>query len=272
MSVIGLPVGLALCAALCHAAWNVHIKSAEDPLRFAASAVALGTLLATPVAGGLWLASGRPDLPPAGWSLAVLSGGVELAYFHALADGYRRGDVSSVYPVARGTAPALAALVGVGVLGERLLPLQAAGVAVVVAGIWLSRPLARSRRALVPAILTGVLIAAYQAVDTVGVSLGPWWLYAWAVFACRSVWLLPWARLGGLRRALAGGALTTCSYGMVLAALSIAPLALVAPLREAGVVVVGLWGVYRMGERDSAVLKLVGATAVLAGVGLLAVG
>jgi drug/metabolite transporter (DMT)-like permease len=268
---IGLPVGLALCAALFHAAWNVHIKSAEDPLRFAASAVAVGTLLATPLVAALWLAGGRPALPPAGWGLAVLSGGVELAYFHALADGYRRGDVSSVYPIARGTAPVLAALVGVGVLGEHLQPLQAAGVAVVVGGIWLSRPPARSRQALVPAVLTGVLIAAYQAVDAVGVGLGPWWLYAWAVFACRSVWLLPWARLRGLPQALAGGALTTCSYGMVLAALSVAPLALVAPLREAGVVIVGLWGVYRMGERDSAVWKLVGATAVLAGIGLLAV-
>ena len=72
--------------------------------------------------------------------------------------------------------------------------------------------------------------------------LGPFWLYAWAVFAASSLWLLPWARRGAAGQALPVGVLTVGAYGLALAALSLAPLALVAPLRESGVVVVALWG------------------------------
>ena len=218
------------------------------------------------------MAAGRPGLPWQGWALAAGSGLVELAYFHALSAAYRRGDVSSVYPVARGTAPVLAALAGIALLGERLTPLQAAGVAVLLAGIWLARPPAAGRAALAPALLTGVLIATYTTIDRLGVRLGPFWLYAWAVFAATSLWLLPWARPGHARQALPVGALTIGAYGLALAALSLAPLAVVAPLRESGVVVVALWGVLRLGERERAPLKLGGAAAVLAGVALLAAG
>jgi drug/metabolite transporter (DMT)-like permease len=230
-----------------------------------------GTLLATPFAGIAWLASGRPSLPWQGWALAAVSGLVELGYFHALSAAYRRGDVSAVYPVARGTAPVLATLAGVLLLGERLTAPQAAGVVVLLAGIWLARP-PSGRAALVPALMTGVLIATYTTLDRLGVRLGPFWLYAWAVFAATSLWLLPWARPGLTREALPVGVLSVGAYGAALAALSLAPLALVAPLRESGVVVVALWGVLRLGERERAWLKVGGAAAVLAGAALLAVG
>jgi drug/metabolite transporter (DMT)-like permease len=253
--------------------WNVRLKAAADPLRVAAVAVPLGTLLLlTPAVAVAWLAGGRPGLPWQGWALAAVSGLVELAYFHTLSAAYRRGDVSSVYPVARGTAPLLAALAGVLLLGERLAPLQAAGVLVLLAGIWLARPPVSGRAALVPALLTGVLIAAYTTLDRLGVRLGPFWLYVWAVFVATSLWLLPWARRGFGGQALPIGALNVGAYGLALAALSLAPLALVAPLRESGVVIVALWGVLRLGERDRAPLKLGGAAAVLAGAALIAIG
>lgn len=235
-------------------------------------ALPLGTALVTPVVAAAWLAGGRPGLPWQGWALAAASGLLELAYFHTLSTAYRRGDVSSVYPVARGTAPVLAALAGLLLLHERLSPLQAAGVVVLIAGVWLARPPIAARSALAPALLTGVLIAAYTTVDTLGVRLGPFWLYAWAVFAATSLWLLPWAGRGLVSQALPVGALTIGAYGLALAALSLAPLALVAPLRESGVVVVALWGVLRLGERDRAALKVSGAAAVLAGAALLAIG
>jgi drug/metabolite transporter (DMT)-like permease len=250
----------------------VRLKAAADPLRVAAVAMPLGTLLLTPAVGAIWLASGRPGLPWQGWALAAVSGLVELGYFHTLSAAYRRGDVSSVYPVARGTAPVLAALAGVLLLGERLAPLQVAGVLVLLAGIWLARPPLGGRAALAPALLTGVLIAVYTTLDRLGVRLGPFWLYAWAVFVAISLWLLPWARRGLAAQGLPIGVLTVGAYGMALAALSLAPLALVAPLRESGVVVVALWGVLRLGERDRAPLKVAGAAAVLAGAALLAVG
>jgi len=267
-----------------HAAWNIRLKSAADPLRVAAAAVPLGTLLLTPFIVGAWLATGRPGLPWQGWALAAVAGCVELMYFHALSNAFQRGEISAVYPVARGTAPLLAAFVGVVALNERLTAMQMAGVAVLIAGIWLARPpllereppgselKAGGRSALLPALLTGVLIATYTTIDRLGVRLGPFWLYAWAHFAATSVWLLPWARARLVGEALPVGLLSVGAYGLALTALSLAPLALVAPLRESGVVVVAMWGVLRMGERDKAPLKLTGAAAVLTGAALLALG
>jgi len=270
-------VALAFGSALLHAAWNLRLKTSADPLRLAAVAVPLGTALLTVPVAVAWLALGRPGLSWQGWALAIVSGLVELGYWHFLSRAYRRGDVSSVYPVARGTAPVLAALVGLLALREHLAVPQLAGVVVLVAGIWLARPPVSSRRALVPALLTGVLIATYTTLDRLGVRLGPFWLYTWAVFVTTSLWLAPWARGGAAARALVAqaapvGVLTVSAYGLTLAALSLAPLALVAPLRESGVVVVALWGILRLGERERAGLKLAGAAAVLAGATLLAVG
>jgi drug/metabolite transporter (DMT)-like permease len=274
VSATAVAVVLAFGSAVLHAAWNVRLKAVADPLRVAAVAMPLATLLATPAAAAAWLAAGRPGLPWQGWALAAGSGLVELAYFHALATAYRRGDLSSAYPVARGTAPVLAALVGLLVLRERVGVVQMVGLGVLLAGIWLARPPLGRRTALGPALLTGVLIATYTTVDRVGVRLGPFWLYTWAVFAATSLWLLPWARPGAgtAARALPVGVLAIGAYGLTLAALSLAPLALVAPLRESGVVVVALWGVLRLGERERARLKLAGAAAVLAGATLLAAG
>ena len=272
-------VGLALGAALLHAAWNLRLKSSADPLRLAAVAVPLGTAVLTPVVLGAWLATGRPGLPWQAWVLAALAGFVELLYFHALSSAYRRGEISAVYPVARGTAPLLAALVGLVVLHEHLTAIQVVGVAVLIGGIWLARPssigqalVPGSRSALAPALLTGVLIATYTIIDRLGVRLGPFWLYAWAHFTATALWLLPWVRRGLVRAAMPVGVLSVGAYGLALTALSLAPLALVAPVRESGVIVVALWGVLRMGERDRASLKLGGAAAVLAGALLLAAG
>jgi drug/metabolite transporter (DMT)-like permease len=267
-----LAVVLAFGSAVMHAAWNIRLKAAADPLRLAAVGMPLGTLLLTPPVAVVWWASGRPGLPWQGWALAGVSGLVELAYFHSLATAYRRGDLSSAYPVARGTAPVLAAVTGLLVLRERLSPVQLLGVAVLIAGIWLARPPARGRAALRPALLTGLLIATYTTIDRLGVRLGPFWLYTWAVFAATSLALLPWARRGQLAAALPVGVLSIGAYGLTLTALSLAPLALVAPLRESGVIVVALWGVLRLGERERAGLKLAGAGAVLAGAALLAAG
>jgi drug/metabolite transporter (DMT)-like permease len=271
--VTALAVLLALTSALFHASWNLRLKATADPLRVAAVAMPVGTLLVTPFGVAVWLAAGRPWLAWPACLLAGLSGLVELGYFHALSNAYRRGEVSSVYPVARGTAPVLATAIGLVALGERLSPVQGAGVVVLMAGIWLARPPVSRRSALAPALLTGLLIAGYTTIDRLGVRMGPFWLYAWAVFATTSLWLLPWARPRGLLAdALPVGVLTVGAYGLTLTALSLAPLALVAPLRESGVVLVALCGVVWLHERERAPMKLGGAAAVLAGAALLAVG
>ena len=271
MDPVAVGAALALASSGLHAAWNLRLKASDDPLRLAAQAIPIATAVATPFVALYWLFDGRPDLPPAGWILAATSGLLELAYFHLLSTAYRRGEISSVYPMARGTAPLLAVAVGVALLGERLGPLQWAGVAALVGGVWLARPGAAGRLALVPALATGVCIAAYSTIDRLGVRTGPVWLYAWATFAAMAIFLAPWGR--GPRQAAAPvvGFLTIAAYSLVLVALSVAPLAVVAPAREAGVVVVAVWGVYRMHERERAAAKLAGAGAVVLGALLLVV-
>jgi drug/metabolite transporter (DMT)-like permease len=148
-----------------------------------------------------------------------------------------------------------------------------------------------SGRATVPALLTGVAIAAYTAVDRVGVRLSTPWLYGWllvvllAVSVPISMWIVDRAaaargtvarRAGttgaapGLRQAVLIGLFMWGGYLLVLWALSLAPLSVVAPVRETAVVGVAIWGVWRMRETKGAAMKLLGALATLVGVGLLA--
>jgi drug/metabolite transporter (DMT)-like permease len=237
-------------------------------------------LLATPLVGLVWLLLGRPGLSAEGWGLAVLSGLFELAYFIFLSEGYRRGDLSVVYPIARGTAPVLAVLAGLLLLRERVSPVQLLGVLCLLAGIWAVRRPRSAGPATGWALITGVCIATYTTIDRIGVRLGPPWLYGWAVFFFTSTFLIGWLalRTRSLDRpsswpsTLGVGLLMTTTYVLVLFALSIAPLAVIAPLRESSIVLVALWGVFRMGERDSSRLKLAGAVATVAGAALVTLG
>src|ERR1700680_128742 len=108
--------------------WNVLVKVGGEPMAAFQRATMLGALAATPLAAAGWLIAGRPSLTPAAIGLAALSAALELAYFWLLSAAYTRGELSVVYPIARGTAPLLAVLVGLAVLGARLGRGAAAGV------------------------------------------------------------------------------------------------------------------------------------------------
>lgn len=280
----GVALVLVLVAAVLHASWNIRLKTAADPLLLATRAMALGAIGLTPPAAVAWLLLGRPGLGLKAVAVAAASAVVEVAYFVLLSGAYRRGELSTVYPIARGTAPILAVLVGVGILGERLAPLETAGVAVVVVGLWLvRRPSAQAASGL--ALLTGVAIATYSSLDAVGVRSGPTWLYAWLLWAltAAALWavnLLRNRRNSALDRrqapapgwgaAAAASALMTGAYVPVLFAFSLAPLAIVAPAREVGIVVAAAWGVFRLGERQGLWQRLAGSAGVLAGIVMLA--
>ena len=222
---------LVLVVAVLHVAWNALLKTSGDTLRTAERAMIVGVAVFAPIVLAGWLAVGRPGLEPQTVVLATVSGILEAAYFICLAEAYKRGDLSVVYPIARGTAPVLSVALGVTVLGERLAPTGLVGVVALLAGILLvQRPwrvvrairahLARSRRAsgspdptaasLVGAaefaMLTGVMIAGYSAVDSVGARQAPVWLYAGVVFPVCAVALVAWVRLVARRpgRAVAG--------------------------------------------------------------------
>jgi drug/metabolite transporter (DMT)-like permease len=292
-------VALVLFAGVLHVTWNVLLKTAGDPLRTAATGIVVAAVVAVPAAIVGWLAVGRPVIPPEVVGLGILSAAIEVAFFVLLSAAYRRGDLSVVYPIARGTAPLLAVLLGVVALGERLPPAGWLGVALLLGGLLaLQRPWRLLRAAsrqgridpAVPfALATGVSIAGYSAVDRVATQLVAPWLYAaflWAGMAVGLgvlvVTLDARARARGAApapidrpRAAVGGILTLAAYLLVLGALAIAPLAAVAPLRESAIVLASGWGVFRLREasgRPDAALRLASAALVLAGALLLALG
>src|SRR6185436_15947569 len=121
-------VVLVLVGAVLHVARNALLKTSGDTLRTAERAMVVGVaVFAVPVLVG-WLAVGRPGLEPQTVALAVVSGIFEAAYFICLAEAYKRGDLSVVYPIARGTAPVFSVALGVTILGERLEPTGVVGV------------------------------------------------------------------------------------------------------------------------------------------------
>jgi len=271
---------LVLLAAVLHAAWNALLKASENPLSLATRAVTWGTAVSLPPVAVAWLVSGRPGLPLAGWLLALASAFLELIYFITLSTAYRRGELSVVYPIARGTAPLLAVLVGLLLLGERLHPSAGLGVLALLAGIWVVRRPATAGSALWPALLTGVMIAAYTSLDRIGVRLGSPWIYGWLLWLFGAILLVVYTtirKVPGSRPTVepklsaAVGMLMTAAYFMILFALSVAPLAIIAPLRESAIVLVAAWGIWRLSERRGAWLRVAGALAIVAGIALLTI-
>ena len=293
------PLALALIAvsAVMHATWNILLKTAGDSLRTATAGMVAASVVFGPPIAVAWLLLGRPEIPPAAWLVTLVSSGVEVAYFVFLAAAYRRGDLSVIYPLARGTAPVIAVAVGVGILGERLSPTSWAGVALLIGGLvvvqrpwrlWGTAAHARSGAAF--ALLTGTMIATYTSLDRVAVQMVPSWLYAgllWPVSAAGLLvvaWLRP--RIAGGRfappseplergKAVTGGLLTFIAYFLVLVALSLAPLAVIAPLRESAVLIASTWALLRLREavsRREVAMRLGGSLLVLTGAVVLAAG
>jgi drug/metabolite transporter (DMT)-like permease len=280
-----IAVGLALTAAVFHGTWNVLVKVSGDPIATFRRATLVAGLVATIAFVPSWLLLGRPPLAPAAAGFCLVSSLLETLYLWLLSAAFRRGELSAVYPIARGSAPLLSVLVGLAVLGERLATSQLIGVGLLLLGILAVTLSQATGRATVPALLTGVAIAAYTTVDRVGVRLTEPWIYGWLLFTLMaielpvSLWVA--ARLGlyrapdpssgpTWRQAMIIGVFFLAGYVLVLVALSIAPLAIVAPVRETAVVAVAVWGVWRLGERRRSRMKLSGALATLAGVALLA--
>ncbi|HKW71023.1 MAG TPA: EamA family transporter [Candidatus Dormibacteraeota bacterium] len=280
---IAIAIGLSLVAAVLHGIWNVLVKASIDPVATFRRTTLLAAVIATIALVPMWWLLGRPGMSLAAAALCLLSATLETTYLWLLSTAYRRGELSAVYPIARGSAPLLSVVVGLTLLGERLTSPQRIGVALLLIGILAVTLSQASGRATVPALLTGVAIAAYTSIDRVGVRLATPWLYAWLLFTLMalelqgSLWLasalrlyrLPHATPTWSQAALTGGFMWA-GYFLVLLALSIAPLAVVAPVREISVVAVAVWGVWQLHERKRAGLKLSGAAATLVGLALLA--
>jgi drug/metabolite transporter (DMT)-like permease len=273
-----------LVSAVLHAAWNTLAKLMPDRL---AGFVLIGL---TSVACSLLALPWLPPPARSSWSFIAGSAALHVAYELLLIGSYRAGDLSQVYPVARGTSPLLVAAVAGVVAHERLRPVQLAGVVAVCAGLVALAVAGRHRDrraagrrpalALALAVATGVSIAAYTVVDGLGVrrSGSPLGYAAWLSLGYGSV--LPLGvlavrgrRLGaalraGWRAGVAGGVLSLAAYALVLWAQTRGALAAVAALRETSVVVAALLGTWLLGERFGRARVLAAAT-VAAGIVLL---
>lgn len=220
--------------------------------------------------------------------LAAVCGAFEVVYFLLLQRGYRDGDVSLVYPLARGTGPTLSVLGSILILGERPSPIALAGVVIIVAGIAVIST-AGSRtgtRAPLSSVLyglgVGVMIACFTiwdgwAVGTLGLPpIG----YFWMAIVVQAILFTPLAIRGrNARETLrahpvaitAIALLGPASYMLALTAIQLSSVSLVAPAREVSVVLVALGGAFFFGEKH-VVQRVIGSVVVVSGVALLALG
>jgi uncharacterized membrane protein len=286
-------VALVVVSAVMHVAWNVRLKTAGDPLRAATVGMLAASIGIVPAGIAAWWLTGRPAFPIEGVALGIVSGVIEAGYFVLLSAAYRRGDLSVVYPIARGTAPLLAVAFGVVVLGERLGVAGTVGVVALLIGfLLLQQPWAvlRGHRGIDPAIAfalaTGVSIATYTAIDRLGTRLIDPLPYAAILWVTTSITLVVWLRVvvhgapfdgsrGQIRRAAVGGWMTLGAYLLILWALSVAPISGVAPLRESAAVFATAWGVVRLGEaadRVDLVRRIAASSLIVGGAILLAIG
>lgn len=215
----------------------------------------------------------------AGLGFMAGSGMLHVGYYTCLQRGYREGDLSVVYPLARGTGPVLSVAGAILFLGERPSALGLAGGALIVAAV-VTLALGGSGKGIGAALGTGAFIAAYTVWDAhaVGPLDQPPVAYFVGAELIRAAILAPLALHGGAvaatwrrdRRAILGvGALSPLAYVLVLFALARAPISLVAPVRESSVVLGALLGARVLGEGDLS-KRVLAAAAIAAGIAALA--
>jgi drug/metabolite transporter (DMT)-like permease len=259
-----------LGAALLHASWNVLVKAGEDK-ELETVNIAVGSGLVALVAAFL-----LPAPAPDSWPWVAASALVHILYFVCLAGAYRWGDMSYTYPVMRGGGPMIVALVGALVFGEVLPPMETFGVALICAGILAFASGRHDRRATWFALGNAVVIAAYTLIDGQGARLsGAPVSYTLWFFAANGAVILVYglARRGARMpayfqrhwlRAVIGGSCAIGAYGIALWAMTRAPIALVAVLRETSVIFGALLGALFLHEKMTR-RRLVATGAVMAG-------
>jgi len=284
---------LVLVSAVLHAWWSVSIKGSRDALLFNALQTAL------PLAGLLaslpWVDLG--EVPPRAWACLAATTLCHTGYFWWLSRAFERGDLTLVYPITRST-PAFLPLVAAPLLGERLSALGLAGIATVVAGMWLVQLGAGPRRgafrepATRDALLTLATTVGYSLFDKAAMAAlaGQAWsgavpravfwnLALWSAAGCLFTALVARHRgLAALRAAartdLAGpsraAAVSLVGYALVLQAFTLAPASYVVAVRQTSVLFALGLGVLRLRERPGRP-RIVGAVATVAGVALIAV-
>jgi drug/metabolite transporter (DMT)-like permease len=284
----GLAIALVLGAALIHASWNYILKKSGGGIGFVWAFAALSSLFYAPLAIGVVVYQ-HFEVTATALGFLLASAVLHTAYYLLLDRGYRYGDLSVVYPLARATGPFLAVLVAIVLLGERpgAVALCGAGLIVVGAFFLAASPSklreAGAARGIAFALLTGCMIASYTVVDKQAVSaaLIPPILQDWGANLGRVLVMAPLAlrRRGEIRAAwtrqrkavVLVALLCPLSYIMVLTAMVFTPVSYVAPAREISILFAALMGAHWLQEGD-APRRLAAAAAMALGVVALALG
>ncbi len=267
-------IALVLLAAVLHASWNAVVKSDVDRLASMGLVMIVGSMI------GLAAVPFLPLPAPEAWKFLIGSTLVHIFYYIFLLKAYRWGDLSHVYPIARGMGPLLVAIFSGRLVGEFLTWQEVLGVALVSGGIgslalsggW---PRGGQWRPVIYAALTGVTIASYTFIDGLGarysgnalsyiawlnVMEGPW-VMAFAILVRRRA-IVPYVRRAWWR-GLGGGIIATVGYGIAIWALSLGAMAHVAALRETSVIFAASFGAIFLKESFGA--RRILAAALVAG-------
>lgn len=283
-----LALALVLSAAFIHATWNLLAKRVSGGAPFIWLFGLVSISLYAPIALAIIILQ-QPYLGPEQLLFIFGSGVLHVAYYLSLQHGYRVGDLSLVYPLARGTGPMLATVAAIAFFGERPTHLAMGGAALIGASIFVltsgSRGAGRSRAraAIVFGLLTGVIIASYTLWDKQAVSLllVPPLIMDWGTSVTRVAILTPVAlrrwedvrhHWKAHRREVLGIALLNpLSYILVLTAMVFTPVSYVAPAREISILVGTAMGARLLSEGNAS-RRLAGAAGMVLGVIALAVG
>lgn len=279
---------LILVAAFIHASWNLLNKRASGHVTFTWLVAVLSAVFYTPVALGVIFVT-HLEIGIVELGLMAVSAALHSAYFILLNQGYRVGDLSLVYPLARGTGPLLSTIAAILLLGERPSVLALVGALLIIGGVVVITGSPKSLRvsgvktAVLYAAITGLFIAAYTLWDKQAVSrfAVPPLILDWGSNLGRTIFLtsLP-ARYPRETRvewrehrfeAIGVAVLAPLSYILVLTAMQFTPVSYVAPAREISILIGTAMGTRLLAEGDGR-RRLVAASAMVLGVVALAVG
>jgi drug/metabolite transporter (DMT)-like permease len=278
---------LILAAAFVHASWNLLNKRASGHVTFTWLVAVLSAIFYTPVAVAVIFLT-RLEIGVVELGLMAGSAALHSAYFILLNQGYRIGDLSLVYPLARGTGPLLSTIAAILLLGERPSALALAGALLIICGVVVITGSPKSLRgsvktAVLYAAVTGLFIAAYTLWDKQAVSrfAVPPLILDWGSNLGRTIFLtsLP-ARYPRETRvewrehrfeAIGVAVLAPLSYILVLTAMQFTPVSYVAPAREISILIGTAMGTRLLAEGDGP-RRLIAASAMVLGVVALAVG
>jgi drug/metabolite transporter (DMT)-like permease len=273
-----LVVCLVLGAALMHASWNAILHSDADRLW------SMTMMCMISAASGLPFALALPAPAAASWPFIAASASVQIVYCLFLVRAYRSGELSQIYPIARGSAPFIVALGAAVFAHERPGAVALVGIACICGGvISLARGKDRAAPAAVAiAVCTGVLIAGYTLIDGMGARLsGNSYAYTAWLFVCQGT-PMPLIYLAIRRRlsipltrdtllTLFGGVISALGYGSVILAMTLTPMGSVAALREVSILFAVVIGRVFLKERISPARLAAGAV-IAVGAGCLALG